>query len=768
MVGMQRRCREASTRKNLNISTEFLFVKSAISVVRLSFIVALFLLSSVSAAVAPSPIRFLMSTKVFVLDAGKVSYVFGINELGMLQHMYWGGHVGRDEDFGTVPNARAWASFDLSTTTMPQEYPGWGAGLYVEPGIKATFPDGNRDLVLHYVDHQIVGNTLSVTLKDIERPLLVHLHYTVYPDTGILRREVTAENRTDKPVVLESLQSAAWYLPIGDGYRLRYLTGRWAGEWQLTEEPVHTGLKVLESRRGSTSSQANPWFAVDRDENSDSEHGAVWFGALGWSGSWRISVEQTPHQQVRVTGGFNTFDFGYRLAPGESLTTPPFYAGYTDGGIGEASRILHTFERTEILPNRSGLRTRPVLYNSWEATEFNVDETGQKALADKAASLGVERFVMDDGWFGQRKNDHAGLGDWYVNPQKFPNGLGPLIRHVKDLGMDFGLWVEPEMVNPDSDLYRKHPEWAMHFEGRPRTEARNQLVLNLARDDVREYIFHSLDELITANDIAFLKWDYNRNFSEPGWPEIPPDQQKNLWVRYGENLYNILDRLRQKHPVLEIESCSGGGGRVDLGILRRAEQVWSSDNTEAFDRLTIQQGFTYAYTPHIMMDWVTDVPNFNGRSVPLQFRFLVAMQGSLGIGANLNRWQTEDFALAKHMISVYKSIRETVQNGALYRLALPTAGNFIASEYVSEDQSQVVLFAFSHSQQFGRSVPPVLLRGLDERAIYTLARLDAKPQPKNSTSPGKLSGAYLMHHGVMLSLQGDYDSTALKLERISQ
>jgi len=445
-----------------------------------SWSLSLVVLSCLTPAVAQSPIRFVKASKIFILDAGKVTYVFGINQQSMLQHIYWGGHVGREEDFAT-PSTKEWSAFDLSTTTTPQEYPGWGAGLYVEPSLKVTFPDGNRDLVLHYMAHQIAGNTLTVTLKDIERALLVHLHYTVYPQTGMLRREVTIENRTDKAVVLESAQSAAWYLPQGDGYRLRYLTGRWAGEWQLTEEPVHPGMKVLESRRGSTSVEANPWFALDRVGNSDSEHGSVWFGALGWSGSWRISVEQTAQQQVSVTGGFNPFDFGYRLAAGESLTTPSFYAGYTDGGIGEASRILHVFERTEILPSGSGSRTRPVLYNSWYATEFKVDEAGQIALAEKAASLGVERFVMDDGWFGERNDDHAGLGDWNVNLKKFPNGLGPLIRHVKDLGMDFGLWVEPEMVNPDSNLYRQHPDWAMHFEGRPRTEARNQLVLNLAQ-----------------------------------------------------------------------------------------------------------------------------------------------------------------------------------------------------------------------------------------------------------------------------------------------
>ena len=258
---------------------------------------------------------------------------------------------------------------------------------------------------------------------------------------------------------------------------------------------------------------------------------------------------------------------------------------------------------------------------------------------------------MDDGWFGQRNDDHAGLGDWYVNPPKFPLGLSPLIRHLKELGMDFGIWVEPEMVNPDSDLYRKHPDWAMHFEGRPRTEARNQLMLNLARDDVRDYVFHWLDELLTKNDIAFLKWDYNRNFTEPGWPETPAAQQKNIWVRFTQNVYDIIDRLRQKHPTLEIESCSGGGGRVDLGILRRVDQVWPSDDTEAFDRLTIQQRFYIRLHPrrHVV-DWVTDVPNFNGRSVPLSTVSWRQCRVHSGIGVNLNRWTTEEFSLAKLML----------------------------------------------------------------------------------------------------------------------
>src|SRR6185437_5286809 len=308
----------------------------------------------------------------------------------------------------------------------------------------------------------------------------------------------------------------------------------------VQEQRVQPGKTVLESRRGTTGAQNNPWFAIDREGGNDQEAGGVWFGALGWSGSWQISVEQDQLQQVRVTGGFNSFDFGYRLQKGEHLQTPYFYGGYSSHGIGGASRLMHRFEVDSLLPHAPTPKLRPVLYNSWEATEFRVDEAGQIALAEKAASLGVERFVMDDGWFGQRKDDHAGLGDWYVNPQKFPHGLKPLIDKVHSLGMDFGLWVEPEMVNPDSDLYRKHPDWVLNFPGRPRNEERNQLVLNLAREDVKDYVLSTLDKLLTENDIAFLKWDYNRNWSEPGWDQLPPNEQKKVYVTFTHNLYSIL------------------------------------------------------------------------------------------------------------------------------------------------------------------------------------------------------------------------------------
>ena len=707
-------------------------------------------------------IRFAEDRKVFLLTTSQNSYAMGIAADGSLRHMYWGSPLWNLADLPALAPARELSSEDPRQMMENEEFPAWGGTRYYEPALKLTRENGDRDLVLVYASHRIAGNDLDIALKDIRDAVEVTLHYRVYPENGILRRSATVRNGTAHPFVIESAQSAAWHMPAGTGYQLSYVNGRWAAESQLVREPIHEGMKVIESRKGHTSHSFNPWFAVDGGDASE-ESGRVWFGALGWSGNWRIAVEQTPYRQVRVTGGFNPFDFAYPLKPGESLETPEFYGGFSAGGFGGVSRLLHRFEREQILPGGAAARLRPVLYNSWEATEFDVNEAGQKALAAKAATLGVELFVMDDGWFGARKDDHAGLGDWVVNPKKFPNGLKPLIDAVKGLGMDFGLWVEPEMVNPDSDLYRAHPDWVMHFDGRPRSELRNQLVLNLARDDVREYIFGVLDKLATDYPIRYFKWDMNRPFSEPGWPEAGPADERKLWVAYVRNLYQIIDRLRAKHPGLEIESCSSGGGRVDLGILQRVEEVWPSDNTDAFDRLGIQEGFSMAYTARIMSAWVTDSPNWvNGRAVSLAYRFLSAMQGDLGIGSNLNKWTDEDFALARKMVALDTRIRATVQTGDLYRLFSPRSGDLAANQYVGPGGRQSVLFVFRHSQQYNLPVPTIRLRGLDPRAIYRIESVDGKLAEKQP----QFSGAYLMEAGLNPILRGDFDATAVVLERV--
>ncbi len=716
--------------------------------------VALVLLALRAAAAERPPIRYLPESRLWVLESGETSYVFGVNERSELQHVYWGKRIWRDQDWKPAHSFPQWDGVDPSTNTTPEEYPGWGGLRFFEPCVKIALADGVRDQVLKYASYEIHEDELTVRLRDVSYDVQVDLAYRVYPE-GVLRKQTTIRNQTRQALTVESAQSGVWHLPAAQGYRLSYLSGRWGEESLLTQEEIHSGSKILESRRGSTSNQMNPWFAIDGPDRATEERGSVWFGALGWSGNWRITVEQTPQRDLRITGGYNPFDFSWPLNPGESLSTPPFYAAFTSRGFGEASRIFHRFQLAHILPRASSVRLRPVLYNSWEATGFNVDEAGQKALAEKAARIGVERFVMDDGWFGARASSRAGLGDWTPNPEKFPHGLAPLIEHVHKLGMDFGLWGEPEMVNPDSDLYRAHPDWVLNFPNRPRSEARNQLVLNLSRDDVKEYVFSALDRLLSENDIAFLKWDLNRHFSEPGWPEVPPAEQRKIWVRHVNQVYEIIDRLRARHPKLEIESCGSGGGRVDLGILSRVEQVWPSDNTDAFDRLSIQEGFSYAYTPKIMMAWVTDVPTLDARATPLSYRFLVAMMGSLGIGGNLNKWTDDDMALAARMIAAYKSIRATVQEGDLYRLAA-------AREYVARDGKQAVLFGFLHAQQYGRPSPEIRLAGLDEHAVYRVRPLYGKLAEPLETA----SGALLMYGGVRFDLKGEFDGAAVVIERI--
>jgi alpha-galactosidase len=711
-----------------------------------------------SPGLAQEAIRFNAERRVFVLDAGDTTYAFGIDPDQHLQSVYWGRRLWRDADF-QAPAVRDGASFDPRPDLMPEEYPGWGGPRFVEPALKVTFADGVRGVDLVYVSHAVAGDTLTVHTKDRGSELAVDLVYRVHA-VGLLEKRAVVTNRTRARVTLESAQAGVWSIPRRAGeYRLPHVTGRWAAENQLTREPIRQGIRLLESRRGNTSHSQNPWFAIDQQATETS--GEVWFGALAWSGNFRMAVEQTAFGYVRVTGGFNTFDFAYRLEPGQSLETMPYYGGYTDSGFGAMSRMLHRFEKTEVLPQRSIGEPRPVLYNSWEATTFDVTEEGQRTLADKAAGLGVELFVIDDGWFGARNTDKAGLGDWVVNRTKFPNGLEATIDYVKSRGMKFGIWVEPEMVNPDSDLYRAHPDWVMNYPGRPRTEARNQLVLNMARDDVKEHIFTVLDRLASEHDIAFFKWDMNRHFSEPGWPEQgPDDQQKKIWVQYTRNVYEILDRLRAKHPGLAIESCSGGGGRVDLGILQRVDQTWTSDNTDALTRVFIQYGHSFAYAPRTMVNWVTDVPAFaDGRSTPLEYRFLVAMMGTLGIGSNLNRFTADDTALATRMIALYKRIRGTVQMGDVYRLLSPYDGELSATEYVAPDRKQAVVIALLRSQIYGRTFPPLLLEGLDDRASYAV-------ENEHGKALGTFSGAYLRNQGLQVDLRGDYDGTALVLTRI--
>jgi len=392
-----------------------------------------------------------------------------------------------------------------------------------------------------------------------------------------------------------------------------------------------------------------------------------------------------------------------------------------------------------------GGETRPLLYNSWEATGFDVGEDGQMALAARAAALGVELFVLDDGWFGARTSERAGLGDWAPNPARFPRGLGPLVAEVRRLGMRFGLWLEPEMVNPDSALYRAHPDWVLHMPNRRRTEMRHQLVLNLARPDTAAWTHAWLDQLIGEHDIDFVKWDANRPLTEVGWPgHADPDR---VWIEHTRSVYRIMDRLRADHPNLRIESCAGGGGRADLGILARTDQVWPSDNTDPVDRIGIQHGFSQLFPARVMGSWVTDSPNATtARQTPLRFRFHVAMAGVLGLGGDLTAWTADEFDEATDLVAEYKRIRPVVQHGIAYRLA--GAVQFLRD-------AEVVVLAWQPNRPTEPGPDAVRLTALDAGTTYRDQRTGAT-----------YAGAELMRSGLPLDLPpGDYASALVRLER---
>ncbi len=684
----------------------------------------------------------------WILETKRTAYAFGLTEAGLLAHRYWGKRLPARGDYPAALETEGWASFNGPSEVTPLEYPGYAGSAYTEPCLKVTFADGVRDVVLTYVSSEVLGDELRVHLVDAVYDLRVTLHYRVHEQYDLLERHVSIENLGNAAVTLERSFSAAWHVPAQHDYRLSHLVGRWFEETQIVREPLTRGTKVLESRRITTSHGHNPWFAVDSlTEPALEETGEVWFGVLAWSGNWKLTAEVSAFGQTQLSIGVNDWDSAVRLEPRETFTTPSSIAGFSSHGFGGASRALHSYVRYSILPH--GVQPRKVLYNSWEATFFDVDEASQIELAEIASSIGVELFVLDDGWFHGRNSDNAGLGDWWPDEQKFPNGLTPLIERVQALGMDFGLWLEPEMVNPDSDLYRAHPDWVIHFPTRARTEMRNQLILNLAKLEVQNYLIGLIDQLIKQHDISFIKWDMNRNVSEPGW--IEHDEPKELWVRYVEGLYRVWGALRERHPDVIWQSCSGGGGRADLGILRHADQIWTSDNTQAVTRLKIQEGFSQVFPAITMEAWTTDQ---DASYIPLEFRLHVAMSGAFGIGANLHHWNAAQRLEAAKQIALYKEIRPVVQTGDLYRLQSAFAGPLSSLMYVLPDKSEAVLFAFRTHLPEPVALPKIRLNGLEETAMYRVDGLE-----------GLLSGAALMSAGLEVALK-DYGSAVLQIRRV--
>ncbi|MFH9862038.1 alpha-galactosidase [Streptomyces sp. NPDC017202] len=702
-------------------------------------------------------ISFSPDTGIWLLTTPRTSYALRIDETGAPCHLAWGPRLTLPEaEELLVPADSAGDSFE-GRPAVGEELPVDGGTRFGPPSLQVRHPDGSRAFEWEPVGHRVhepaPGSAeLVLEFRDRLYPLHVALHYRVREDTDVIERRTVLRNAGDQRVELLRADSAAWTLPVLPDYRLSHVTGQWSAESQLRRDALPYGETVLTSRRGITSHHANPWVMLDAGDAGE-DHGRVWSAALAWSGTWRVTVQRTPDGRAGWTGGAGHEGTSLPLAPGEEHATPVFAGLCTDGGFGAASRAWHAYTLAHVLPR--GRETAPVLYNSWEATGFDVYEAGQMALAERAAALGVELYVVDDGWFGSRRSDRAGLGDWTPAPDRFPDGLGPLSDAVHGLGMRFGIWVEPEMVNPDSDLYRAHPDWVLHIPGRVRSELRNQLVLNFARDDVADWAYRWLTRLVGDHAVDFLKWDMNRAFSEAGWPGAAPDGDR-LWSAYVTNLYGVLDRLRADHPGLRIETCSGGGGRVDLGVLARTDQAWASDNTDAVDRLVIQHGFGQVYPARAMSAWVTDVPNqVTGRTVPLRFRFHSAMAGLLGIGGDLTHWSEEELAEGAALVAEYKKVRHLVQHGALYRLSEPGGDRPTVVQYVAEDAAELLVLAWQRGPRHGSPRLPVRLPALTPGARYRDARTGTVHH-----------ATVLAEYGLHLDLpRGDWSSTAVHLVR---
>jgi alpha-galactosidase len=618
-----------------------------------------------------------------------------------------------------------------------------------ELSLAVRHADGSTGLRLTLVGAVHDGADLTLTLQDADHAFEVDLRYRAQPEFDVIERWIELRNRSaGAHVDVVTAFSAALRIPEA-ATRVTYLTGQWAADPQLARTALPRGRFGLASTGGQTSHHAKPWFAVD-DGNSTETAGEVWSAALAWSGSWRLSIEETYLRTRHAVFGINDDGLTYRLAPGETLTLPTVALVYSGDGFGGTSDRLHEYQRQTVLRDRS---LRKVLYNSWEATHFDVTAAGQLQLARRAAQIGCELFVVDDGWFRGRVDEHAGLGDWSPDPAKFPGGLEQLIDSVRELGMEFGLWIEPEMVSPDSDLYRAHPHWVFGDASITPATIRSQLVLNLARPDVRDYVLRTVDDLLCRYDIRYLKWDFNRPITEWGWPgEANPERAKILYVR---NLYGILRELRRAHPDVTIEACAGGGGRTDLGMLSLVDQVWTSDDSDPYDRLSLQHAYSFAFPANTMVSWVTPTPSLlNGRVSSLTYRFHVAMCGVLGVGDDLTAWSEEDAATAAALIAYYKANREVIQYGRLSRLRHDDEVTVV--QYTGQDADVILVFGFGHGRRFAREDESVRL--VLDRAVDGVYRTDS----------GELFGAdELRATGIVLTLRGDLTSSVVRLERVT-
>ncbi len=685
----------------------------------------------------------------WIVSTEKAAYVIGIND-GKVYPVYFGP---KDEAPSDWKQDRTRGNGPHLLEEVPVR------GMYADklPIVEVTFPDKVRDVELDFVKDEVVDvdglETLKLTFRDRHYPFEVYSYIRPVPEDDILEKWVEVRNVSDRRkwiIDVDNLMSASVMLPSGR-YFLTHHSGQWFQEFSMRDTELTTGIKTLMSR-DFFSFQNTPWFCIRNEEAKHKDNGDVWFGQIEWQGNWRLDFLQTNSGCLQIVGGINFWDTRMTLAPGERFLAPRFTIGYSDEGEEGAMRASHSYIRRHV--QRHPRMERPVIYNSWYATYFDISEEQQILLARTAKELGVELFVIDDGWFKGRKTDNAGLGDWEVDTEKFPQGLSPLINKVHDLGMKFGIWVEPEMVNPDSDLYRAHPDWVLYFPDRDRTEWRNQLTLNLAREDVYEYLLSSLTKLLEENDIDFLKWDRNRGLTQPGWPTAQCPE--SVRIKYMHNLYRLLDTLGSRFPDVIFENCSSGAGRPGLDMIRRSEQTWASDNTDPVDRLFIQYGYLGAWPANSMVCWTSDSDRHK-TGINLGFAFDVAMQGVVGVGQDISKWSPDKKKLAVEKITFYKKHRNTIQNGTAYRLLSPYNGHRTSVQYVSEDRKESVVFCYNLADyadgvfQTAELSGKLRLKGLEESLSYNVSGI------------GIMTGKELMDKGITWPVYGSYKSRVITI-----
>jgi alpha-galactosidase len=724
-------------------------------------------------------------TRSFLLTTPKTAYALHIAESGHLLHLYYGTRLPDNTDFAEyidnlrldgkpfVPSTHASTapnSFDIA----PQEFPVHGRGDFREPCLHVTDGKGMSCCELTYVSHEIYSgkhempdlpssyaddndaSTLEITLHDALLNLQVKLIYTCFADVDVITRAVCVENTGAEPIRLQRVLSACVEIQ-GHEFDFVTLNGAWARERHPQRSPLGFGTQSVSSTLGETGHVHNNFTALV-GKNATEDYGEAYGFALCYSGNFLAEAQVNPFGNTRFVCGINPFDFSWLLESGECFYAPEAILTYSNAGMERMSHNLHDFFRRHIIRGQWRDKRRPILINNWEATYFDFNTEKLIDIARESAEAGIEMLVMDDGWFGHRSDDTTSLGDWDVNEDKLAGGLKRLVDAVNGFGLKFGIWFEPEMVSPDSDLFRAHPDWCLHVPGRIGTQMRSQLVLDFSREDVREHVYNKLKTVLQSANIEYVKWDMNRQLTEVGNEILPPERQREIWHRYVLGVYDLQRRLTSDFPHLLLENCSGGGARFDAAMLCFSPQIWTSDDTDAIERLQIQGGTSLCYPCSCMGAHVSAVPNHTvGRVTPFATRGQVAMVGTFGYELDITKLSDNDKQAIKSQIAEFNRYNELVRMGDYYRLTdVFHSGDYDAFAVVAKDKSRVFFEYVQILNRASTQPPRIKLRGLNPELRY-----------KRTDNGRVYSGAFLMHNGVdMPGLWGDFQSVVIEFTAV--